>query len=256
MKNENNFKNKSKKIVNKAENIDILLRLYCFEEEIKGKISNYEKIAVDLQPALIINKNFIDKYKEKLDYKKIYKKLKDSLNLFDDIKDENGIINSDKLEENNNLSKIKKELNKMEHQIVEKINSKKIEMKDFEGDTFKLDRKEIQGLKQPYIDEIELISPKIDENIKQRISQINTLFCQYILGEHYLYLLILNTEENMYISEIVKLDKNYHLNVEYVLNFDLQLKNDVIIHIKQIGVDNMMNYIKIMTKMIYIHLTN
>ena len=244
MKNENNLKNQFKKIVNKAENIDILLRLYCFEEEIKGKISNYEKITVDLQPALIINKNFIDKYKEKLDYKNICKKLKNNINLFNDIKDGNGIINSDKLEENNNLSKIKKELNKMEHQLVAKINSIKIEMEDFKRDTFKLDRKEIQGLKQPYIDEIELISPKIDENIKQRISQINTLFCQYILGEHYLYLLILNTEENMYISEIVKLDKNYHLNVEYVLNFDLQLKNDVIIHIKQIGVDNMMNYIK------------
>ena len=90
----------------KAENIEILLRLYCFEEEIKGKIKNYEKYKKENKVGIPINKEFIEEYKKHLEYKNFinklidYKKNKDILNC---LKDENGIINHDKLDKNNNL---------------------------------------------------------------------------------------------------------------------------------------------------------
>ena len=120
----------------KAENIEILLRLYCFEEEIKGKIKNYEKYKKENKVGIPINKEFIEEYKKHLEYKNFinklidYKKNKDILNC---LKDENGIINHDKLDKNNNLLTIIQTLKKTNTQLVEKINNTDLKSINFKN---------------------------------------------------------------------------------------------------------------------------
>ena len=102
-KKDKNVKGQKIIIKNQVENIEILLRLYCCEEEIKGKIENYDKIKGEQINLCIMDKKLIDDYKNDLQYDIFIKNIKDNEKLFDCIKDKNGIINSDDLNENNNL---------------------------------------------------------------------------------------------------------------------------------------------------------
>ena len=107
--NNNKIIKSNKKVVN---NIEILLRLYCYEIEIKESINNYEKIKIPLSGSLI-DKDFITNYKKILDYKSFVKMISSNIKILDCIKDENGIISHDNLEKNNNLLNIMNQLNNL-----------------------------------------------------------------------------------------------------------------------------------------------
>ena len=117
-------KSNNNHIENNINNIEILIRLYCFQEDIKGKIKNYDKYKANYL-GIIVNKDFIEEYIKLLDYKTFINKLindKKNKHLFDCLKDENGIINHEKLDENNYILTIIDTFKKTNIQLVEKIN--------------------------------------------------------------------------------------------------------------------------------------
>jgi hypothetical protein len=59
--------------------IEILIRLYCFQENIKGKIKNYDKYK-ESYLEIIVNKDFIDEYTKLLDYELTENKIKLNFN--------------------------------------------------------------------------------------------------------------------------------------------------------------------------------
>jgi len=233
----------------KAENIEILLRLYCFEEEIKGKIKNYEKYKKENKVGIPINKEFIEEYKKHLEYKNFinklidYKKNKDILNC---LKDENGIINHDKLDENNNLLTIIQTFKKTNTQLIEKINNTNLKSINFKNG-IKIKYKQIEKAELYFVEEFEVINLKLSDIITNQFStKESNGFCQWEIGKEYMYFYIFVNEKNLSpISELGKYEeKSNTFKMEYVLKFKDNLGNEVMTHIKEIGVDVVINTIK------------
>ena len=90
---------------NKIHNLEILIRLYCFEKELKGKIKNYEKIKVDerIQTGVIMNKKLLDDYKKYFDYDNFVKTLEKTNTYKKIVKDKNMVFESKELDKNNLL---------------------------------------------------------------------------------------------------------------------------------------------------------
>ena len=186
----NNHINNNNNIINninskKVENIEILLRLYCFQEEIKGKINNYDKYKMDYF-GIIADKDFIEEYKKLLDYKSFINKFiddKKNKQLFNLLKDENGIINHDKLDEKNQLLIIINEFKKAHPQSFEKFNNIKLNKQNFKTESFQIKCKKMDDTELSLLDEFELINIKIFELIKKQFSfKFNSDFCKFILG--------------------------------------------------------------------------
>ena len=203
MKGKNKDNNKHKE--NKVENFEVLLRLYCFQEEIKEKMINSEKIKVG-QTGILLNKDFIEEYKKYLDYKSFFKKITENQQILHCIKDENGIINSDKLYENNNLLNIINDFKKNNHQLIDKINNIDIKSKKFKSVPPQIKYKEIDKKKLYFIEDCELINAKLFDIILKQLSlEPFSYVCKYIIGNQYLYfnIILMNFANKQLISQIV-----------------------------------------------------
>ena len=255
---ENSHINNNNNIINninskKVENIEILLRLYCFQEEIKGKINNYDKYKMDYF-GIIADKDFIEEYKKLLDYKTFINKFiddKKNKQLFKFLKDENGIINHDKLDEKNQLLIIINEFKKAHPQSFEKINNIKLNKQNFKTESFQIKCKKMGDTELSLLDEFELINIKIFELIKKQFSfDFNSDFCKFFLGKDYTYfhIYLTNIEDTKIISEIGKYEnKSNSFKMEYIINCNNlkdNLGNEFFTHIKQIGPDAVINTFK------------
>ena len=230
--NNNKIIKSNKKVVN---NIEILLRLYCYETEIKESINNYEKIKIPLSGSLI-DKDFITNYKKILDYKSFVKMISSNIKILDCIKDENGIISHDNLEKNNNLLNIMNQLNNLNQHLIDKIN--KIDIKNKCKEKSCITKiKFLEGLKLPFIEDFELINLVILDLICSQFSfNMNTEFCKIIIGKEYIYFHIYTNKNNsntQLISEIGKIDNKNRVTVKYLLNFNPNFGNNVSTHIEK-----------------------
>ena len=233
------------KIKNQVENIEILLRLYCCEEEIKGKIENYDKIKGEQINLCIMDKKLIDDYKNDLQYDIFIKNIKDNEKLFDCIKDKNGIINSDDLNENNNLLIIINQLKKENSQIVYEINNIDIEIKKFEKKSSQIKCKKSDKMKLPFVDEFYCINLETFNLIIDQLSlKSNDDLCQINIGKNYIFFLMyinIPGHNTKIIQEIGEFDyKNNNFKIEYVFNFNNKIRDNL----DNIGVDNFIDIIK------------
>ena len=234
---------------NNINNIEILIRLYCFQEDIKGKIKNYDKYKENYL-GIIVNKDFIEEYQKLLDYKAFINKLindKKNKHLFDCLKDENGIINHEKLDENNYILTIIDTFKKTNIQLVEKIN--KIDLiQSMKNKSLHIKCKILEDVKLLLVDEFELINSKVFDLISKQLS-IKTHYdiCKFMIGKDYLYLYIYITvnQDPHIISGLGKFDKNSNnFQMKYVFNIKESLRNEFNAHIQKIRVDPVINTIK------------
>ena len=244
-----NKSNNNNHIENNINNIEILIRLYCFQENIKGKIKNYDKYK-ESYLEIIVNKDFIDEYTKLLDYKTFINKLindKKNKHLFDCLKDENGIINHEKLDENNYILTIIDTFKKTNIQLVEKIN--KIDLiQSMKNKSLHIKCKILEDVKLLLVDEFELINSKVFDLISKQLS-IKTHYdiCKFMIGKDYLYLYIYITvnQDPHIISGLGKFDKNSNnFQMKYVFNIKESLRNEFNAHIQKIRVDPVINTIK------------
>ena len=244
-KKDKNVKGQKIIIKNQVENIEILLRLYCCEEEIKGKIENYDKIKGEQINLCIMDKKLIDDYKNDLQYDIFVKNIKDNEKLFDCIKDKNGIINSDDLNENNNLLIIINQLKKENSQIVYEINNIDIEIKKFEKKSSQIKCKKSDKMKLPFVDEFYCINLETFNLIIDQLSlKSNDDLCQINIGKNYIFFLMyinIPGHNTKIIQEIGEFDyKNNNFKIEYVFNFNNKIRDNL----DNIGVDNFIDIIK------------
>ena len=244
-KKDKNVKGQKIIIKNQVENIEILLRLYCCEEEIKGKIENYDKIKGEQINLCIMDKKLIDDYKNDLQYDIFIKNIKDNEKLFDCIKEKNGIINSDDLNENNNLLIIINQLKKENSQIVYEINNIDIEIKKFEKKSSQIKCKKSDKMKLPFVDEFYCINLETFNLIIDQLSlKSNDDLCQINIGKNYIFFLMyinIPGHNTKIIQEIGEFDyKNNNFKIEYVFNFNNKIRDNL----DNIGVDNFIDIIK------------
>ena len=244
-----NKSNNNNHFENNINNIEILIRLYCFQEDIKGKIKNYDKYKENYL-GIIVNKDFIEEYQKLLDYKTFINKLindKKNKHLFDCLKDENGIINHEKLDENNYILTIIDTFKKTNIQLVEKIN--KIDLiQSMKNKSLHIKCKILEDVKLLLVDEFELINSKVFDLISKQLS-IKTHYdiCKFMIGKDYLYLYIYITvnQDPHIVSGLGKFDKNSNnFQMKYVFNIKESLRNEFNAHIQKIRVDAVINTIK------------
>ena len=205
--NNNKIVKSNKKVVN---NIEILLRLYCFETEIKESISNYEKIKTPPSGSLI-DKDFITNYKKFLDYKSFVKMISSNNQILNCIKDENGIIR----------------LKNLNQHLIDKINKIDIKNSKCKEKSYAAKPKLLEGIKLPFIEDFEFINHVILDLICSQFSfNMNTDYCKIVMGKEYIYFHIFINQNNsnpLVISEIGKIDTKNNVTVKYLLNFNLIL---------------------------------
>ena len=233
----------------KVENIEILIRLYCFQEEIKGKIKNYDKYKADYL-GIIVNKDFIEEYKKLLDYKTFINKLinnKKNKHLFDSLKDENGIINHEKLDENNYLLSIIDSFKKTNIQLVEKINEMDLNQ-NMKNKSSQIKCKILENVQLFLVDEFEMINHKLLDVISKQLSiKSNSGLCKFIIDKDYLYfhIYITDNKDHHIISGLGKFDKNYNnFQMKYIFKIKEDLRNEFYALIQKIRVDAVINTIK------------
>ena len=244
-----NKSNNNNHFENNINNIEILIRLYCFQEDIKGKIKNYDKYKENYL-GIIVNKDFIEEYQKLLDYKTFINKLindKKNKHLFDCLKDENGIINHEKLDENNYILTIIDTFKKTNIQLVEKIN--KIDLiQSMKNKSLHIKCKILEDVKLLLVDEFELINSKVFDLISKQLSiKTNYDICKFMIGKDYLYLYIYITvnQDPHIVSGLGKFDKNSNnFQMKYVFNIKESLRNEFNAHIQKIRVDPVINTIK------------
>ena len=200
--------------------------------------------------GIIVNKDFIEEYQKLLDYKTFINKLindKKNKHLFDCLKDENGIINHEKLDENNYILTIIDTFKKTNIQLVEKIN--KIDLvQSMKNKSLHIKCKILEDVKLLLVDEFELINSKVFDLISKQLSiKTNYDICKFMIGKDYLYLYIYITvnQDPHIISGLGKFDKNSNnFQMKYVFNIKESLRNEFNAHIQKIRVDPVINTIK------------
>ena len=175
--------------------IEILIRLYCFQQEIEDKINNSNGINNNiLKSGMMISKDFLKNYKNYFGYENFLKTLKESKSL-DYLKESNGIINYEKLDEDktllylmiNDMIKINQNFLK----DIEEKNKKIRNNKRLKDEPCKILYKEQNGEKLSYIEEYELISDSAYSLIQKQLSFQNfAYFSMYMIVQQYLFLYI------------------------------------------------------------------
>ena len=232
---------------NKIHNLEILIRLYCFEKELKGKIKNYEKIKVDerIQTGVIMNKKLLDDYKKYFDYDNFVKTLEKTNTYKKIVKDKNMVFESKELDKNNLLFKIISELLKENSDYFLAINDKKINNELTNNKNVEINKYEEDKTKLYYIENFEIVNPKLCELISKQLAIADCgYFCRFIIGKEYFYFnIIIFSGDIPIISEIVKNNKDI-FEVNYILNFNKNLATDFLNHLKLEGIEKLINYFK------------
>ena len=241
---EDNLKDNIKENFNNP-NLEILIRLYCFKEEFKSKIKNYNKINPEerIQNAMLINKEILNSYLKIINDKTFLSTI-DKIKVLNNI-NKNVLITNEDLDKNRLLLKIIKNFSEINRDLYNKINGSNIIISNIEpGFEICNISSVIQGkVKCFYIDDFELVNVQICELIRNKLSlkYLGNL-CRYIIGKNYfLFLFYLSITEMPTLTEICKLDKNNNFKTEYYIKYST---NFIFLdEFKEQGIDSMINYI-------------
>ena len=251
---EDNLKDNIKENFNNP-NLEILIRLYCFKEEFKSKIKNYNKINPEerIQNAMLINKEILNSYLKIINDKTFLSTI-DKIKVLNNI-NKNILITNEDLDKNRLLLKIIKNFSEINRDLYNKINESNIIISNIESG-FEICNisSVIQGkVKCFYIDDFELVNVQICELIRNKLSlKYLGNICRYIIGKNYfLFLFYLSITEMPTLTEICKLDKNNNFKTEYYIKYST---NFIFLdEFKEQGIDSMINYInKNSNKNIYV----
>ena len=251
---EDNLKDNIKENFNNP-NLEILIRLYCFKEEFKSKIKNYNKINPEerIQNAMLINKEILNSYLKIINDKTFLSTI-DKIKVSNNI-NKNVLITNKDLDKNGLLLKIIKNFSEINKDLYNKINGSNIIIINIEpGFEICNVSSVIQGkVKCFYIDDFELVNVQICELIRKKLSlKYLGILCRYIIGKNYfLFHFYLTFKEMPTLTEICKLDKNNNFKTEYYIKFNNNFK--LLDEFKEQGIDSMINYInKNSNKNIYV----
>ena len=241
---EDNLKDNIKENFNNP-NLEILIRLYCFKEEFKSKIKNYNKINPEerIQNAMLINKEILNSYLKIINDKTFLSTI-DKIKVSNNI-NKNVLITNEDLDKNRLLLKIIKNFSEINRDLYNKINGSNIIISNIEpGFEICNISSVIQGkVKCFYIDDFELVNVQICELIRNKLSlkYLGNL-CRYIIGKNYfLFHFYLTFKEMPTLTEICKLDKNNNFKTEYYIKYST---NFIFLdEFKEQGIDSMINYI-------------
>ena len=236
-----NYKDNKSEIFNYA-NLEILTRLYCFKEELKEKINNYNKIKPEerIQTFFLINKELINNILIQLDYKSFVTAI-NNLKKSKNIKDKNIIISSEELDKNGLLLKIIIELMNQNMELANKIKNTKLKINQPNMENSKIMSSEQGNLKLFYYDEFEIVNAEICKLIRDALSYkyLGNL-CKCVIGKNYIFIqFYLSSIEIPTITQICKYDKNINFVSEYVINIE---NAPIFQHIKSEGIDKMIAY--------------
>ena len=229
-------------------NIEILLRIYCFQKEIKKKMEKYNKakLTPTIEFCYLINQEFMQEYKKYFEYETFYKKIKKRKELLECIKDKDGIINHDKLDQNNNLNNIITEFKNAKKDLVESVNNKEAEIKKFKDEYCKIKYCKLGEKKLYCIENFELINQKIYDYLINKFSFEKIGFtCQYLIGEEYIFLhIVLPVCFGIpTISEFVKYKDVNDIKVKYIIDHN-HFINDLFYHLQDKGIENLIKAFK------------
>ena len=228
--------------------IKILIKLFCFQEEISQK-NNTNYITPNIFDKndtyiLLIKKTSIAKYKNYFSYNTLYSFLKYKTNILDSIK-ENQIINYKKLNDSiiSNIYKIipKDFINKIENLDKKNLLDELSEEKEWKYKYIKYNKSDGQRLKIKFFDDFEIINDDLFKlfAIEQKIIFKNLFFGNIIFGEKKIFVSIMNT--TCPIFEICHLGENGYFNVEYLFNQkDISDSNIFIEYLLNIGIDQLL----------------
>ena len=241
----NNNKNNNVNVDKKNfETLEILFRLFFFNEELKRKMNNYKNIKKEekVQSGFLMNKDLMKNFKTYFEYDKFVKIIKES-NKFKEFKDKNFVISDEELEKNEFLLTIISEFSRENAQFIIDINSK--ENKDnnyFKDENCKISIKE----KLNYLEEFELVNSPIYQLITKKLSLKNSFYyCKYFFGKSYIYILAYISSKGItFISEVGKFDNNNIFKTEFVFKINDTLVNEFLRHIMDKGIDNLVNDLK------------
>ena len=205
--------------------IKILIKLFCFQEEIIQKnIINYTSNNDDKSQngVFLIRKESITKYKNYFNYDTLYKFLKEKTNILEKIK-ENGIIKYQKLDDSiisNVYPKIPKNyIKKIEKTDKKKLSEQILKEKEWNNKYIKYNISNIQAFEVKLIDDFEIINNDLlqlflaEQNIK-----FKNLFGNIIFIEKKMFISIIY--QSRYIYEIGHFDEKNKFHLEYLLDQD------------------------------------
>ena len=235
--------------MNKINNdIKILIKLFCFQEEIIQKNNiDYKtpcKINMDDINIILIQKNIITKYKNYFSYDILYNFLKNNTNILDRIK-ENEIINYKKLNDSI-ISNIYQSLPKDYINKIENIDKKKLldelsEEKEWNCKCIKYNISNPQKLELLYLDDFEMINVDLNQIMtnEQNVSFKNICLGKIIFGKQKIFVAINHLKGNIF--EIGHLDENGNFNVEYLFRQeDIEDLSNFIQNLLTLGIEQLL----------------
>ena len=227
-----------KKLIEKYADLKILIRILCFQEELKQKIKisfkNNQKSKMIYDDIIIIKKNPITVYKTFFDYKNLSDTIKNhNSQILTPIKDEYNFLNYEKLNEKILLSiinQLPKELvNKIENtnknELVESF-KKQNNKEGWENKYIELDNPEKDTLS--LLDDFEIINNNIFSFLKDREMQLKEfLLGKCIIGDNYIFITINDlNNDSLYNCQIRQFnEKKGEFQIEYI--FDRYKINDL-----------------------------
>jgi len=228
--------------------IKILIKLFCFQEEIfqKNNINYKTSNNIDNNDIyiILIKKTSITKYKNFFNYDILYSFLKYKTNILDSIK-ENEIINYKKLNDLiiSNIYKIipKDYINKIGSLNKKKLLDELSEESEWKYKYIKVNKSNGQKLKLRLFDDFEIINDDLFKLFinEQKIIFKNLFFGNIIFGEKKIFVFIINSTYPIF--EIGNFDENGNFNVEYLFNQkDINESNTFIEYLLNIGIDQIL----------------
>ena len=221
-------------------NVEILIRLYCFKEELKSNIKNYNKIKPEnrIQTGFLICKEIINFYLNLMNNSEFLSVI-DKIKTSKKIKDKNILITSEDLDKNDLILKIIIDFSKINPKLYNKINGTNLNNIESDVENPKIISSS-QGLF--YINDFEIVNIQICELIRKKLSlkYLGNL-CKYIIGKNYfLFHFYLSNNEMPTLTEICKFDKNIIFKAEYVIKYNNNVQ--LFERLKIDGIDAMINH--------------
>jgi len=224
----NIFKPQTTNNINDNQVIEILFRLYCFQEVSKNlkQDFNESKSNEKQKVGYFLNKLFLQNYKYYFDYQNFVINIKKNT-ILNSLKDGKGNINYNLFVGNENsiiLNQIIEEFINNNKKFIQKINKQNKNIKSnklLKDEPCKIITNALNIKNLKYIEEFELIPQTIYSLIQKQLSFGNFAYiCQYIIEKDYIFFFITtNTEYSPIIMEIGKFLNNNTFKVKYIIKY-------------------------------------
>ena len=245
-------KPQSTKNTNDKQVIEILFRLYCFQEGSKNlnQCLNENKSNEKQKVGYLLNKSFLQNYKKYFDYQDFVKNIKnnEALNSF---RDNKGNINFHQfIEKENNIefNKIIDEFINKNKKFIQTINKQCKNIKSnkvLKDEPCKIIINALNIKDLNYIEEFELIPQLIFDLIQKQLSFNNLGYiCECIKEKDIIFFYIkTNTGNSPIIMEIGKFLNNNNFKVKYVIkNNDVNYAPNIFNYLEKDGIGDMLKY--------------